>query len=66
MVLKIRLISCVAILAAACLFLVAMEGLSDIGSRFVGLALIAVLLGGVALTYGLAALKNPQSPFGAA
>jgi hypothetical protein len=66
MVLKIRLISVVAILAAACLFLGAVEGMSDIGSRFVGLALIAVLLGGIALTWGLAAFKNPQSPFGAA
>jgi hypothetical protein len=69
MVLKIRLISFAAILAAACLFAVAMVGISDIGEHFVGLALIAVLAGGICLTKGLAlaGFKNPgNSSFGAA
>jgi hypothetical protein len=54
MLLRTRLVSGAAILAAIGLFLVATIGLSDMGSRFAGLAMLAMLAGGVSLTQGLA------------
>ena len=58
MALRMRIYAFLSILAAAGLFLTAMFALSQPGTHFIGPAFIAVLTGGIALTWGISLFQR--------